>query len=190
MTQSNTAGTLAAVPAHTQSSPSSTARGRALGALRASLQRADPGVLAQLRRGDPSSPPPAFFRIAVGTLDEVLTARGAEYARDESRWAVVAKSMAMALGTAGSTGGLLGTVPFGEALARAGVAERRVLQLLEAHDDRLATLVRHVVSQLVSKGQPFAPNDLADLVIDDGTERGETARRRIARHFYRHHDGT
>jgi CRISPR type I-E-associated protein CasB/Cse2 len=166
-----------------------TARLRSLRALQWLLKRADAGTLARLRRGDSRSPPPDFFRVSVDLLDEVLPEKGERRDREESRWAVLVSVIAIALGTTPQTGGLLGSVPFGRALARAGVAEMRVLRLLEADDDQIAALVRHLVHQLVSKGQPFSLNDLADLVLDNGTERCERARRSIARDFYRHDDG-
>jgi CRISPR type I-E-associated protein CasB/Cse2 len=160
-------------------------RRRVLGALRHRLQRADPGELSSLRRSEPASPPPAFFRIAVDLLDDVLPPQGPRRDALESRWALLAKVIATALGTSPSTGGLLGNVPFGEALARADVAEMRLLRLLEAHEGQLDDLVRQVVAQLASKGQPFSINDLADLVLDHGSDHAESARRRIARSFYR-----
>lgn len=94
----------------------------------------------------------------------------------ETRWAVVARELARA----GDV--LLAPVRLGEALARAGVAEMRVLRLLEARDAQLYDVLRTVVHQLVSKGQPFDPLQLAKLVV-----RGdEHIRRAIARDFYRH----
>ncbi len=171
-------------------SPSSTARPahtppprhRAVAALRHALEAANPGTLAALRRADPASPPAAFYRVTVGVLDEHLPEGGMRRDADERRWAVVISAMA-------SAHGLLKPVPFGEALAKAGVAEMRVVRLLEGHDDQLADLVRNVVHQLVQRAQPFDANDLADLVVTDGTERGRESRRRIARSFYRH-EGT
>ena len=165
-------------------------RARRLIELRAALTHANAGTLARLRRTDPQSPPLDFFRISVGLLDDSLPEKGERRDREESRWALLVSVMAVALGTSPETGGLLGDVPFGMALGQAGVAEMRVLRLLEADTDQLPALVRHVVHQLVSKAQSFNVNDLADLVLDNGTERAERARRNIARNFYRHHDGT
>jgi CRISPR type I-E-associated protein CasB/Cse2 len=158
-------------------------RHRAVAALGRALQpeRADPGTLAALRRADPASPPPAFYRVTVDVLDEHLPEAGPLRDALEIRWAVVVSAMANAQG-------LLARVPLGEALARAGVAEMRVLRLLEAQDTQLADLVRHVVHQLVQKGQPFDPDDLADLVLTGGTDRAQEPRRRIARSYYRHAD--
>jgi predicted HD phosphohydrolase len=94
--------------------------------------------------------------------------------------------MAIALGSNPERGGLLGGPSFGEALARANVAELRVLRLLDAEPDQLADLLRHSVRQLVSHGQPFDPREIADLVTDP--RRADGARRTIARNFYRHLD--
>ncbi len=158
-------------------------RSRVLGALRHTLERADPGVLARLRRADPRSPPPDFFRVSVDVLDEILPGRGPIRDEQETRWAVIVQAMAMALGTNAKSGGLLGGAPFGKALATAGVAEMRMLRLLEAEADQLPALTRQLVSQLVSRGEPFSVGDLAALVLDRDPER---ARREIARNFYRH----
>lgn len=140
------------------------------------LRHAEPGALAALRRLDPESPPPAFFRLTVDLLDASSPASGGVRDALETRWAVVARELARA----GDV--LLAPVRLGEALARAGVAEMRVLRLLEARDAQLYDVLRTVVHQLVSKGQPFDPRQLAKLVV-----RGdEHIRRAIARDFYRH----
>jgi len=166
-------------------------RGRALSALRHVLKEADPGTLSRLRRMDSKSPPPDFFRVTAGVLEDVLPQGGPWRDQAESRWAILVQAMATALGTSPETGGLLGTEPFGEALAQAQVAELRVLRLLETEDDQLGDLVRQAVHQLVSKGQSFGIYQLADLVLDRDPrdpERRERARRRIARSFYRPQD--
>lgn len=147
-------------------------------------QAADPGTLAALRRMDTSSPPPAFFRVATRTLDELLPSQGSHRDRLESRWATVAQALAMAVGRRGSSS-LLSRIPLGEALAHAGVTEMRLLRLLDAPDEQLADVVRGLVHQLVSKGQSFDPVHLATFVVSDG-ERREHARRLIAQHYYRH----
>ena len=152
---------------------------RGLSRLLRTLERADPGTLAALRRADPSSPPPAFFRVSVEALDGVLPDGGPLRQELDARWLTIATALATAQG-------LLGRAPFGEALAHAGVAEARVLRLLDAGRSQLADLVRHVVHQLVQKAQSFDPADLADLVLTAETERSQEPRRRIARTFYRH----
>ena len=159
--------------------PAEPRRHRAVATLRRILEDADPGTLAALRRAEATSPPAAFYRVTVGALDEHLPEGGRYRDAIEARWVVVVSARASAVD-------FLSGVPLGEALARAEVAEVRVLRLLEAHDAQLADLVRHVVHQLVQKAQPFNPNDLADLVLTDGTERAQDPRRHIARNFYRH----
>lgn len=154
-------------------------RHRAVATLRRVIEDADPGTLAALRRADRDSPPAAFYRVTVDVLDGLLPEDGRRRDIDEKRWLTIVSAMA-------TTVGLIAGVSLGEALARAGVAEGRVLRLLEAHDEQLAHLVRHVVHQLSQKAQPFSANDLADLVLTDGTERAHDARRHIARNYYRH----
>jgi len=151
--------------------------------------RADAGLLARLRRLDAASPPPAFFRVSVDVLDDLLREKGHWREQDESRWAVVVQAIAIALGTSPTSGGLLGNVPFGQALALADVAEMRLLRLLDAEDAQLPDLMRHVIQQMVSKGQVFAITDLADLVLARSAQYREGARRQIARSYYRQHDG-
>jgi CRISPR system Cascade subunit CasB len=150
-------------------------RHRLVAALRHAIEAADPGTAAALRRADPSSPPAAFYRLTVRLLDEHLPEAGPRRIVEEGRWAVVAAAMANAAG-------FMRRVPLGEALARAGVAEMRVVRLLEARDSQLADQVRNIVHQLVQKAQSFDPNDLADLVLSDSDD----PRRWIARSFYRH----
>ncbi len=170
-------------PTPTETAPKRLTRRELVAKLRGVLAHAEPGTLAALRRADPASPPPAFYRVAVAVLDEHLAHfadSGPRRDEIESRWTVVVSAMA-------SAQGFLAAVPLGEALARAGVAEMRFLRLLEASAAQLPELVRNVVHQLVQKGQPFDPNDLADLVLAGDDDRDP--RRKIARSFYRH-EGT
>lgn len=167
----------------TRRAPSSVAQ--AVEQLRWTLEEAaDPGTLAALRRMDTNSPPPAFFRVATRLLDHLLPRQAAHRDQLESRWAIVAQVLAMAVGRRGSSS-LLSRVPLGEALAHANVAEMRLLRLLDAPDEQLADVVRGIMHQLVSKGQSFDPVHLATFVLSDG-ERREHARRLIAQHYYRH----
>lgn len=171
-----------ATTAPAEAAPRKPTRREMVGKLKSALDRADPGTLAALRRFRPDSlPPVAFYRLTVGLLDEVLPAEGKLREDEEHRWAVVVSAMATA-------GDFLGGVPLGEALAKAGVAEMRVLRLLEADSAQLPDLVRNVVHQLVQKGQRFDPNDLANLVLARD-EDSKAPRSAIARSFYRH-EGT
>ena len=164
-------------------------RKSALEALRHALEQvADPGTLAALRRMDPACPPPAFFRLMAASLDDILPPDGQARDLAETSWALVSQAMAMATGgRRGSS--LLGRVPFGQALAQAGVAEMRLLRLLNASGEQRHALVRGVVHQLVSAGQTFDPSQLADLVLARDDDAEERARRSIARQFYRHVTG-
>jgi len=95
-------------------------RRQAVARLRRVLERADPGTLAALRRirsgGDP---PAAFYRVTVDALEGVVPEDGPGRDRADARWAIVASAMANALE-------LLAPIPFGQALAEAGVSEMRV----------------------------------------------------------------
>lgn len=148
--------------------------------LRNALDRADPGTLATLRKLKANAPlPSAFYRLTVDVLDDVLAEGGPVREEVERRYAVLVAAMANAQN-------FLGSVPLGEALAKAGVAEMRLLRLLEANPEQLPDLVRTLVHQLVQKGQVFDPNDLANLLL--AREEDRTSRSHIARSFYRHAD--
>jgi CRISPR-associated protein Cse2 (CRISPR_cse2) len=166
-------------PAPIEAEPKKPTRRDVVAKLAGVLEHADPGTLAALRRADPTSPPAAFYRVAGAALDEHIGEGGPLRDRLESGWTVILSAMARAQG-------FLGTVPLGEALAKAGVAEMRVLRLMEAPAAQLPDLVRNVVHLLVQKGQRFDPNDLANLVLARDDDRGP--RRNIARSYYRHAD--
>lgn len=140
----------------------------------------DPGTVAALRRADPCSPPAVFYRLTAHLLDEHMPEVGPLRDAYESRWVVIASAMASAKGLPESG------PPLGEALAKAGVSEMRVVRLLEAEPGQLPDLIRHAVQQLTQKGQAFDPIDLAYLVLSAGTDRARRPRRSIARDFYRH----
>lgn len=160
---------------------------RALASLRHELEEvADAGTLAALRRMAPDAPPPAFFRLTSRALDDLLHRAGARREQLETRWATVVQAMALAVGRKGSFS-LLAGPSLGAAVAKAQVAEMRVLRLLNAREEQMSDIVRGIVHQLVSHGQPFNVRQLAELVLFDD-ERHETARRAIARDFYRHQD--
>lgn len=143
------------------------------------LKHADPGTLATLRRAAGlASPPAVFYRLTVDILDDYFDEmpKAGEFRNNiESRLGVVLSAMAKA-------GDFLAPVSLGKALADADIAEMRVLRLLEADERQLPELVRGIVHQLVQKGQPFNPHDLADLVL---SPESSEPRRRIARDFYR-----
>lgn len=153
-------------------------RRRVIGALRHAIMEADAGTVAALRRMDPDSPAPAFYRLATALLDGIAPASGPPRDEAERRWAVIARAIAIGEG-------MLGGVRFGAALALAKVAELRVLRLLEARGGQLADALFGVLHQLASKGQVWSPYDVAALVLSDGGPDQETVRRSVARDFYR-----
>ena len=161
-------------------SRSESPRRRAVNALWEKLKHADPGTLAALRRSAGSEAATvAFYRFATGILEdhyENLPDQGEWRDLLDARWSVVVAAMA-------SGKDFLARISLGRALAEADVAEMRVLRLLEAGEAQLPEIVRTLVHQLVQKGQPFDPHDLADLVLEPESE---WPRRRIARDFYRH----
>lgn len=150
------------------------------GRLRHRVTAADPGTVADLRRAG-SEASGAFFRIATDLLDAGIGARSGDTRdRDERGWAAFVSLVARA--------GTLASGPsLGQALALAGVAEGRVLRLLQTHEDALLDAARGVVHQLVSKGQPFDAIQLAHLLLSDGASDEDERRRNVARDFYRHH---
>jgi hypothetical protein len=150
-------------------------RHQGVAAVRLALNSCNPSTLAALRKAAANTPPAAFHLLAARALDSQLP-DGPWIATLRQRWAVVVSAMA-------SAEELLASTPLGEALFRAEVPELRVGRLLESHDAQLAEQVRHVVQQLVQRGQPFDPNDLADLVLTDGTPYAPQPRSRIARDY-------
>lgn len=165
-----------------ETTPNRLTRRELVAKFRSILDHLDPGTLAALRRANSASPPPAFYRVAVTVLDEHLAhfaESGPRRDEIESQWTVIVSAMA-------SAQGFLASVPLGEALANAGVTEMRFRRLLEASSAQLPELVRNVVHQLVQKGQPFDPNDLADLILARDDDR--SPRRKLARSYYRHAD--
>lgn len=147
--------------------------------LRRTLESADAGTLSALRRMAPEAPPLAFYRATVDLLDEGLPEAGPLRAERERQWAVIAQCMAQALD-------LLGSARLGDAMAGAGVAERRLAQLLDARGNAVADILRTVVHQLVQRGQAFDPVDVAQLVLFETGDRAADIRRGIARNYYRH----
>ena len=153
----------------------------------ARLANARPGIVTAIRRmEDPSEPPLAFFMAATPSLDRYLRPGTPDEERTtaEMRWAIVFWTIAQA-----QFKGLAGTTRLGAAMARAKIAEQRVVRLLEARDLQVAPAVRAVVAPLMSRAESFLIDDVAGLVLPDPTsDEGEMARRRIARDYYRNQD--
>lgn len=142
------------------------------------IPQLSPGDLAELRRPDATKlQPPAFWRVVAMHLDAHLPVDDTARAEQERRWAVVMAAMAEAKGFHNPAARL------GKALAEA-VDERRVLQLLRAHDEALAIAVRMVVHHLVSRGIAFDHAQLAWLVLSDGRDDEQRARRAIYQDFF------
>ena len=163
-------------PIPSESAPKKLTRREIVTRLRGALEHADPGMLAALRRYQSGGRvPAAFYKLMNKALpeDALLTEE------QEARWAPVVCAMAGAKG-------FLGDVRLGEALAKAGVAELRVLRLLEADAAQLPDLVGNVVHMLVQKGQVFDPYELANLLLAADDDR--RPRSAIAHSYYRHAD--
>lgn len=143
--------------------------------LAGAIDRALPGELAALRRLDPEDPScPAFWKLACRYLESSDRPLGAA---QERRWAVILSGMARTQGQhrAGRKAG--------DALAQVA-SEARFTKLLRASDRRLWDELRHVTHQLSSVAEPFDWGDLAELVLTDGGEHHERARRSLARDYY------
>lgn len=146
--------------------------------LAAALQHASPGDQSALRRGGAGAHA-AFYKLAAGSLADVLPRDEGARVIAERDWALVAQIFAQ-LGPAL----LVPSASFGRALSAARVAEMRVLRLLRAEGDDLAPLLRHAAHQLGSRAQPVCPTQVADLVLSTDSDGSERIRRRIARDYF------
>lgn len=139
------------------------------------------GDRAALRRLAFDAPDaPAFWRIAVTDLKNVLPEASPYREEQERRWAAILGGLAEVAGA-----GL--HVPkrrLGEAAAEAKLHEMRLLKLLRAHGDALLELVRPLAHQLVSKGIPVDWADVAQLVLSDGRSDEDRVRRDLARRYF------
>jgi CRISPR type I-E-associated protein CasB/Cse2 len=146
-----------------------------------------PGDLATLRRGMGGA---AFWRVAVRHLEPAgfLSAPGHVELRaeDERRWIAILQGMATMV-SLHRPRRRLGEVMAGRyAAERPLVAEARVQRLLAAEGRALAAVLRGVVQQLASAGQPVDWTYLADLVLCDGSSAGgERVRNSIGFEYYR-----
>jgi CRISPR system Cascade subunit CasB len=139
-----------------------------------------PGTVAALRKLDPSSfGNPAFWHVVTQYLGDQLPAGGEGRDAAERRWAAVLCGMATTAGLnrPGRSAG--------EALADAGYSELRFDRLLRATGDRLHVGLRAAGHFLASKGEHADWTDLARLALTEGSERTESARRTLARTYYR-----
>ena len=138
------------------------------------------GVRAELRRSSTDNPGAAFWRVATEHLEPAGELGGPSPDPERvRRWALVLRAIAE-LGPLHRPGRSLG-----EALAAAGVAEMRVIQLLRAHGESLERELRALLMQLTSAGEPVNAVDIAYLVLTDGSDPAQRrTRHRIARSYF------
>jgi CRISPR type I-E-associated protein CasB/Cse2 len=138
------------------------------------------GLAAELRRMRPGDVGcAAFWKIRMSHLEDGLNGSEEHMAGLERRWGIILSVLASMADLHRPK------LPFGAALADAGVSECRVLKLLHARGDALADAVRAVCHQLAAARQHADLTDMARLVLSEGRNDEETARRRIARAYYR-----
>lgn len=147
------------------------------------IGRLGPGELAQLRRGEPTDPArPAFWRLLFAVVEPaglVAAAEGDRRDADEKAWSVLCWAIATVGADQANGYGL------GRALRRAGVSELRFARLLNGSPEQLPDLIRGVVGQLASKGEPLAATDLARLLgLGGASQDSEGVRRDIARDYF------
>lgn len=149
----------------------------------AAIDRLGPGELAQLRRGEPTDPArPAFWRLLFAVVEPaglVAAAEGERRNADEKAWSVLCWAIATVGADQARGYGL------GRALRRAGVSELRFARLLSGSPEQLPDLIRGVIGQLASKGEPFAATDLARLLgLGGASQDSEGVRRDLARDYF------
>jgi CRISPR type I-E-associated protein CasB/Cse2 len=136
------------------------------------------GPLAELRRlradAEDRWRSSAFYQLYVSLIESGVAGDPEER---ERRWAIIIAGMARLTHQSGRNAGAT--------LAEHGFAERRLVRLLDADEDHLASELRAVVSYLSSKGASVNWTNLADLVISVGTDRQDAVRRTIAAAYYR-----
>ena len=159
-------------------------RNSTVNSLAASIRegRLSAGDMAELRRLDPADPSSAaFWKIAGSVLepDGWLRGDGETRNEEERRWAVILRAIAT-LAPLHTPGRRLGA-----ALAEGELSEVRFVRLLRARGEILRRETRTVASLLASKAVRVDLAGLAGLVLSEGGDREEDARRRIARDYYR-----
>lgn len=184
MTENEPTSTVARRPREPEPE-SSPATGRTLRQVIARLATAfdrdlSPGAMAALRRlssGDAGGS--AFWRVVAGYLEDQLPPGGEPRDVAERRWAALLCGMATTAGLnrAGRSAG--------EALAAAGLSEQRFDRLLRATGVRLHDELRTAARFVASRGEELDWTDLARLVLTEGTDAAESARRALARRYYR-----
>lgn len=140
----------------------------------------DKGEVAGLRRLDPDAPfEPAFYEVLLGIVEPAL---GHDVGRDaEKRWALLIHAMALMAPDPHLKG-----ADAGAALAETGYAEARLERLLHARGETLAPQLVAMARFLRAKGKPIDWDRLAPLVLDPDGAAAESARRAVARAYWRH----
>lgn len=132
------------------------------------------GDLAELRKLNPERPPSAFWKLLVTHFDQGEISAESD---DERRWAVIIAGMAQMqeLHRPGC--------PTGRIMAE-HLHPQRFLRLLRMHDRALHHAVGVTARHLAAKGAAIDWSDLAWLVLSDGRDDEEIARRALAREYY------
>jgi len=150
---------------------------RIAGAMERELPAGDLAALRRLAPGEPGGA--AFWKVLTYFVGEQLPTSGEARDQAERRWAAVLCGMATTAGM--NRPGRAA----GESLAAAGLSEHRFDRLLRASGDRLHDEVRTAARMLASKAESLDWTDLARVILTDGSDGAESARRQLARSFYR-----
>lgn len=151
--------------------------GRLAGQLRTDNGPISPGERAELRRCWQGPGRPAFWRVAVRTLEPAgFLGRPESDAESERNWA------ALLAGLAETANLHHPRTHFGQAMAKAGVSEARLLRLLRAEGETLRNTLRGIVRQLAGTGQRFDWAGPALLLLSADKR---PSRHQIALNYYR-----
>ena len=135
------------------------------------------GDLAELRRVDMGNTfHPSFWRIMLSYVwpDDEANMPHAE------EWALILSAMARMAPFHYDRG-----ISVGDALARSGFSEGRLMRLLRASGKTFHHTVRRACIYLAAKDQPVDWRQFATLILTTNAEKGERLRERIAVDYYR-----
>jgi len=145
------------------------------------LQQFDRGALARLRRFHPAQEAAAILFDAERLLHKAgVQAQG----EARARWELVLHCLAIAQGRHASGA----QASAGEVLARVGMSEPRLRQLIEADPELLSDLMPRVARRIAAEGATLDWRPLADLLLYAGTQhedRADRARRKLVEGFLR-----